>query len=463
MSRAHVAFALLLYLGTLVGVGAWARRRHRDFRDYVTGGGAIPTWMLAVSFLGNFVSSNSFVGHAGKSYETGLVWLVVAAVMVGCYVVSWTVFAPRMARFAQETGASTLPDFFQHHFGSRGITGAVHWIVVVATLLYVLAVLRGTATVVRWGLGIGYVEALLVLYFVTVAYCIFGGMWADVSTDVVQTAILFVGAVALLFGVLHAAEHAPAVQPAALRVPPLALVLAVGLGGGVKLLIDPKQVAVFYGIGRGSRLRRWAWLGPIALAVIYLCLFPIGFLARKILGGSPDLEQIVPILVFERRVLGGAMTVFFPIALLAASMSSLDSALLVIAACLEKHVAAPLLGLAPSTPRTRWLLLGAATVALLLSIRPLGGIIRLTTFSGALLGATLLPALCAALFAIRVPARAVSASIAAGLAGVLLGALGPRLGIASPLFQDVFVGLAFSTVTLAIGAAARPGPVPAGE
>jgi Na+/pantothenate symporter len=459
VSRAHVAVALLLYLGTLVGVGAWARRRHRSFADYVTGAGTIPTALLAMSFLGNFVSSNSFVGHAGRSYETGLIWFVVAGVMVACYVVSWTVLAPRMARFARETGATTLPDFFAHHLGSRRITAAVHWIVVLATLLYVLAVMRGTATVVRWGLGIGYVEALVVLYAVTVAYCAFGGMWADVSTDLVQTVLLFAGAIALFAGVSAAAGRAPALAAAPLREPPLGLVLAVGLGGGVKLLIDPKQVAVFYGIGSERAARRWAWIGPIALAAIYACLFPVGYLARRVLGGSPDLEQIVPMLVFERRVLGDVFTLLFPIALLAASMSSLDSAFLVIAACLEKHVAAPLLRREPSTARTRWLLLAAATVALLLSIRPLGGIIRLTTFSGALLGAALLPALCAGLFGLRVTPRAVAWSIGAGVCGTLLGAFGPKLGVSSPWFQDVFVGLGLSTAVLA-ASALWPAPAP---
>ena len=143
-------------------------------------------------------------------------------------------------------------------------------------------------------------------------------------------------------------------------------------------------------------------------------------------------------------------------------MSSLDSALLVIAACLEKHVAAPMLKSAPSTSRTRWLLLAAATVALALSIRPLGGIIRLTTFAGALLGAALLPALCAGLFEIRVSRRAVALSIGAGLAGAVLGALGPRFGVASPLFQDVFVGLGLSTGVLAVGALAAKSSLPAG-
>ena len=82
--RGATISALILYLAILIGVGIWTRHRAKGFEDYVTGGGTIPAWMLALSFMANFISSNSFVGHASKSYQTGLIWCVVALVMVIC-------------------------------------------------------------------------------------------------------------------------------------------------------------------------------------------------------------------------------------------------------------------------------------------------------------------------------------------------------------------------------------------
>jgi Na+/pantothenate symporter len=443
--------ALALYLVILVGAGVLTASRTKSFKEYVTGGGAIPAWMLALSFMANFISSNSFVGHAAQSYKTGLIWLVVGGVVVACCALSWTVFAPRFAAFARETDASTLPDFFAKRFNSTRVAAVVHWIVVLTTMLYVLAILRGTALVVASGLDISYEAALFLLYGVTLAYCTLGGLWADVATDVVQSVILVVGAVALALAVATAPTPVGIAEAPPIKAPPIGFVLAIGLAGGAKLLADPKQVMVFYAFKDEASVRRFRIFGPLLLALIYGSLFPVGYLARRLVSSAPDLDQLIPTLLFERQILGPWFGALLLIALFAASMSSLDSSLLVMASCIEKHVVAPIVSAGePSARRTRWALFGVTTAALLLSLRPLGGIIALTSFAGALLGGALLPAIVAGLFRVEVSARAVTLSIAAGFAGAVLGRVGPEVfGIKSPWFQDVFIGILASSAALA--------------
>src|SRR6185503_18026301 len=284
-------------------------------------------------------SANSLVGHSAKSYEVGLGWMGVAGVMVLACALSWWWFAPRFARFAAATGATTLPDFFEHHYG-RAASRLAAFIVVAGTLLYVLAVMRGTALVVQSGLQVSYSVALLTVWLVTVVYCVAGGFWADVSTDVLQAFVLVVGVVMLFAGLLFAHGHA-ATTP--VRPAPLGLILAVGLGGGLKLLTDPKQVMVFYAMPDEASARRFRLLGPLMLAAVYACLFPVGWLARRVVAQAPELEELVPRLVADAVVLPTWFAPVFLVAVLAASMSSLDSALLVMAACAEKHAVAPAL------------------------------------------------------------------------------------------------------------------------
>ncbi len=450
--RIVTAAVLAVYLLALVVAGLFVTRRMKGFADYVTGGGRIPGWMLALSFMANFVSSNSFIGHAAKSYEVGLGWCVVGAFLVAACVLSFHVFAPRFAAFAKEHRAETLPDFFEQRYASRPLALLVQGVVVGTTLLYVLAVMKGTALVVTSGLGLSYEVALLLLYAVTIVYCLLGGLWADVSTDVIQAVILLFGAIGLFVGVLLAAPDPGAVAPPALRPAPVALLVAVGVSGGVKLLADPKQVMVFYAFRDAAAARRFRWLAPIGLLVVLGCLFPLGYFARSLVPAIKDVEGLVPHLVFERRVLGAAFGPVFLVALFAASMSSLDSALLVMASCLEKHVAAPLLRREPSARRTRVLLFVTATVVLALSWRPLGGIVELSTLAGALLGASLLPAICVGLGARRVSARAATLSVVLGLVGAGAGKLGPGvLGVKSPWLQDIFVGLVAASLPLLPG------------
>jgi Na+/proline symporter len=219
---------------------------------------------------------------------------------------------------------------------------------------------------------------------------------------------------------------------------------------------------VFYAFRDAASARRFRWAGPLILLVIYACLFPVGFLARRLVSSAPDLDQLVPALVFERGLFGAWFGALFLIALFAASMSSLDSALLVMASCIEKHAVAPLLKREPSAGSTRLLLAAVATVALLLSIRPLGGVVALTTFAGSLLGATLLPAIVVGFTRIPIPARSVAISIVAGFAGALAGKLAPgALGVQSPWVQDIFIGLLASSIALVPSVITARTPPPA--
>ncbi|EYF02499.1 sodium:solute symporter family protein [Chondromyces apiculatus] len=456
-TRIATGLALGAYFLALLGVGALAARRMKSFRDYITGGGSIPAWMLAVSFMANFVSANSFVGHAAKSYEVGPAFCLVGAFLVAACALSFHVFAPRFADFAREHGTTTLPDFFERRFGSRPLAVLVHWVVVAATLIYILAVVRSTALVAAAGLGLGYPTALGLIYVITVAYCVLGGLWADVFTDVIQSVVLVGGAIALFVAVLVASPDPAAGPPPPLRPMPLGALLAIGLSGSVKLLVDPKQVLVFFAFGDGQAARRFRWLAPLSLLLVLGCLFPVGYLARGLTPAPSEVDALVPTLVFEHHLLGAGFGVLFFIAIFAASMSSLDSALLVVASCLEKHVAAPLARTAPSATRARVLLLAVSTVVLLMSFWPLGGVVELATLSGALLGAALLPTICVGLTRLEVPASAALASVLAGLVGALGGKLLPAaLGIRSPWLQDVFVGIAASTLVLIPWLLTRP-------
>jgi len=448
-SRVATIAALLMYFAILLGVGWWTRKRQSTFGEYVTGGGHIPAWMLALSFFANFVSSNSFVGHAGKSYQAGLIWCLVGAIMVVCCFVSWTFFAPGFARAAKERGLTTLPEFFASRFRSERLGQIVHWVVVIATLFYALAVLRGTATVVRAGLGIGHLEALLVLYVVTLAYCLMGGLWADVTTDVVQAVVLTVGAIAMFAALLMATPSTQVVAPP-LQPPPIELIVAIGLGGGLKLLTDPKQVMVFYALSDPRAARRFRFAVPLLLLVTYTALMPAGYLARDLVAAPSNLEELIPSLFFgSAPILPAALGILFMTALLAASMSSLDSAFLVMASCLERHLVSRMAKREPTTKSTRVILFVVATVTLLLSIDPPGDIISLTTFAGALVGGSLVPAIVVGLGKRQVPAVVIGLSVVLGAAAATLSiALNKLELVASSWNQDVFAGLGSATAVI---------------
>ena len=94
----------LLYLGTLVVLAVRARKRTHDIDDYYVGGRNVPTVLVVLSFYATFVSTNSFIGHSGKSYVYGVSWLLVGLVLVLLAALSWLVVAPRFRRTAGKFG-----------------------------------------------------------------------------------------------------------------------------------------------------------------------------------------------------------------------------------------------------------------------------------------------------------------------------------------------------------------------
>ena len=68
--------AVGLYLLVLVAVGYATRRRGTQaaLGEFYLAGRSLGGVVIAFSFYATFVSTNSFIGQAGKSWEAGLAW-----------------------------------------------------------------------------------------------------------------------------------------------------------------------------------------------------------------------------------------------------------------------------------------------------------------------------------------------------------------------------------------------------
>ena len=70
------------YLALLAHHCWTAKRETHGLDDYLIGGRSLGGWVIALSFYATFVSTNSFVGHAGKSWDAGLIWYIKGVVIV---------------------------------------------------------------------------------------------------------------------------------------------------------------------------------------------------------------------------------------------------------------------------------------------------------------------------------------------------------------------------------------------
>ena len=69
---------LLVYVAVLMYNALLGQRASDSISGYYLGGRRLGGFTIGVSFFATFASTNSYIGHAGKGYEYGLPWLVMA-------------------------------------------------------------------------------------------------------------------------------------------------------------------------------------------------------------------------------------------------------------------------------------------------------------------------------------------------------------------------------------------------
>lgn len=185
---------LVLYVGIVSAVGSYFVRNSKTVAQFTSAGGRVPGWAVAFSLFGTYLSSMTFLGVPGKAY--GGNWnpfvfsltLPVAAFFASRY------FIP----FYRNTGEISAYTHLEARFGP--------WARTYTMLCYVLnqvarigAILLGVALVLKSLLGWDMSTTIIVTGAIVTFYTLLGGIEAVVWTDVVQSAVLLIGAAAALF------------------------------------------------------------------------------------------------------------------------------------------------------------------------------------------------------------------------------------------------------------------------
>ncbi|MED5401856.1 MAG: hypothetical protein VX669_15820 [Planctomycetota bacterium] len=469
----------LLFVGMYLAMLAWhgwlGKRRTRGLDDFLVGGRRMGGVVIGLSFYATFVSSVTFVGHAGRSYAFGLSWwLICVVVFTSMVLVSWFVIAPPFTRRARELGALTVPDFLGFQYESLLLRRLAGGVVVIASLAYMVAVYEGATRLLGVLLDLDPGMVTMIIFVVVTAYTLAGGFHSVVATDAVQGVILLAGGMLLPLsmvvregGVTALLGKVRLAMPSVLEWQPegalagdvtVGTLVGLALGVGLKIIVEPRQLSRFYGLADDEQLRRGRWIAPAMLFVTYLVMLPVGFLAHAFvtpeeLGGGSGralTDNVIPHLLGSKvNLLGPVAGAFFLTGLVAAAMSSIDSVLLVAASSADHDLVAP--GRADDgvgVRRTRvWVFLLSA-VAAVLSLILDQGITEMSSFSGSLYAACFLPSLIVGLFWKRLGRTAALLALITGFATTLGWFILKQTGCLGDLrkVHEVYVGVACSHV-----------------
>lgn len=442
---------LVAYLVAVVAM-SWAfARRQRSGEDYFLAGRAMSGPLLAASIVANQASAVSLVGapaFVALRPGGGLVWLQYELALPLAMVAVIVLLLPAL----RSVPGSSIYAYAEARFGrpTRRVLAAAF---LLSRGLALGVVLYASALVLAPALGWPLDLALLLVGLFSVAYTGLGGIVADIWSDVVQLALLWGGTfVCAVYVLAHggvAVLHAIPVARAE------ALVLdSAGFAGEGPFSLWPMLLGGFflyvsyYGCdqsqaqrlltARDERAARLALVlngllrFPLVLTYCLLGLLLAGLLAvdpafAAAMAGQPA-DSLVP--VFMTRYLPSGLRGLLLAAILAAAMSSIDSALNSLAAVTLEDV----LGRAPAAQGV-WLARGTtfawglfAVVSGLAFARAGTGVIELINQVGSAFYGPVLAVFALGVLAPAVDGRAAIGGLAAGLAGnLLLAASAPGL------------------------------------
>ena len=420
-------------------------------------------WAIALSFYATFMSTNTFIGAAGKSWDVGLIWCLGGVVYVACRCASWFLVAPRFVPRTREYGSLTVADFLGYRYGSLALRRTAAVIVLFSSVIYLVAIYRGSALALQELLSLPHLWAMIAIFVVVTAYTVAGGFESVVLTDALQGSLMVVGAGGMAAAVIWQGGGLVAILDELHRQDsglvswqghmPLGTIMALSLAVGIKFLVDPRQLPRFYGLKDRASLRRASLVAPLVIVVTYVCLLPIGALAHALLPKQAitSSDQVVPYLLSSSNLFGPVIGSLFLLVLLSAAMSSIDSVLLVAASTIDHDLIAPGTTDRNAVRRTRIWVIVVSLASMLVAVSPITrDIMTVTALSGSLYGACFLPALVLSLFWRRTSATAALASVVCGAVAVVAWFIARQAGWTE--LHEVYPGLVVGlSVYVALG------------
>lgn len=465
---------VVLYLAAVLGMSVVIAYRQRTGEDYFLAGRTMGGSTLAFSILANQASAVSLVGapaFVALREGGGLRWLQYELALPLAMLAVITVLLPML----RSVSGASIYAYAEARYG-RGTRRVLAGAFLLSRGLALGVILYASALVVARALGCSVESALLGVGLFSVAYTSLGGIAADIWSDVVQLAVLWGGV--LIAGVFLLAKNGvgllKAIPPD--RVPALVpdsfgmdATSTFGLWpmllGGFFLYVsyygcDQSQAQRLLASRDDGEARRALVLNGLLRFPLVLTYCGLGLLLAGLLrtdaafaarmAGQPT-DSLVPIFMMTYVPVG--LRGLLLAAILAAAMSSIDSALNSLAAVTLED----LLGRPPSAQNV-WLSRGVSLAWGLFAVASGlafastgGGVIELVNQVGSAFYGPILAVFVLGVWAPRVTGRAAILGVAAGLGANLgLGVLAPQV---SWLWWNVSGFAATAGVALAVAGA----------
>ena len=493
----QILIAMIVYMAVVIGIGViYARRANKNSDEYFLGGRSLGPWVTAMSAEASDMSGWLLMGLPGVAYWCGLAdaaWTAIGLAL-GTYI-NWLVVSKRLRRYSVRANNSiTLPDFFSNRFREKKpviMTISALFILIFFTV-YASSCFVTCGKLFSQLFGAPYVWMMIVGAVFVLLYTILGGFLAESVSDFMQSIVMITALVVIVvigtvtaggigaviensqsipgflefFGIASPAVDAEGVQQVVDGAPQWGeagkyglLTICSTMAWGLGYFGMPQVLLRFMAIRDEKELKASRRIATVWVVISLAVAVFIGIMGRTLFPTehltASGAESIF--ITLSTSSLPALLAGFVMAGILAATISSSDSYLLIAASAAAKNVYQGILHKKATDKQvmlvTRIVLLAIAVIAVLIALDENSVIFTIVSFAWAGFGATFGPIMLFSLFWKRTTHAGAIAGMVGGGAMVfiwklLIKPLGGVFGIYELLPAFIFSAICIVVVSL---------------
>jgi len=450
---------IFIYVAMCLYIGWWFKKKAAEgVSEYYIAKREIPGWVVSLAFFSTFISTNTYIGQAGKAFNAGLCWAWVGLFWTVFCMISWLLLGPRMRNQTASLNSVTIPDYFDYRYKSslsKIMRAFAAFVIIFATLWYMVGIAKGCAHLLDSVLHVPYVWGAFLIVFITCAYTVWGGMYSVLWTDAIQGLMMFFVAIImvmlpamyvggwgdLMTSISHVTHVTKAGKPMGdglvtfCSLVSFLYILGIGLAVGMKQIAEPRCLIRFYSVDNAKSMKFAMIATPIFLGVSLICVMGLGALVH----GMASEEEAAYLVKHTDQVIGFMLAKFGNpwvsgiclAGLFAAGMSSLASVMLIVGTAFIGDMWSLYRPMTPPQTvfRTKVTIVVYCFIVFLLTVHPPMNIVELTAFAGAVFASSFFPAIFGGLYLRWGTGHGAFWSMLAGIASCLIWRLGFRFTV----------------------------------
>lgn len=437
----QILIAMAIYMAAVIIIGvAFAKRANQSSEHYFLGGRSLGPWVTAMSAEASDMSGWLLMGLPGVAYWCGIAdaaWTAIG-LAVGTYL-NWLIVSKRLRRYSVKAGNSiTLPEFFSNRFKENKkviMTIAAVFILIFFTV-YASSCLVTCGKLFSTLFGAPYVSMMIVGALFVLIYTLLGGFLAESTSDFMQAIVMIVALVVIVVVGSSAAGGLGAVIDNAREIPGFLEFFGVAsptVADGVQVVENgapvfgaagsygfitilstlawglgyfgmPQVLLRFMAIREEHELTRSRRIATVWVIISLAVAVFIGVIGRVLfptaLSTASGAESVF--ILLSTNLLPPLIAGFVMAGILAATISSSDSYLLIAASAFSKNIFQGLFKKDATDKQVMWIsritLLAIAAIAIIIALDENSVIFTIVSFAWAGFGATFGPLVLFSLF-----------------------------------------------------------------